>query len=115
MYRIGPYKELFPAEQLVCGKEDAANNFARGKYSVGPKILGEVMNQVRKLSENCHSIQGFMLFHSVGGGTGSGLTSVIIEQLAEIFPKTPKFLFGVFPAALVYLYYYLGNLGNCSF
>ena len=32
--------------------------------------------------EACDSLQGFMLLHSLGGGTGSGLGSHIIEQLA---------------------------------
>lgn len=33
-------------------------------------------------AEACDSLQGFMLLHSLGGGTGSGLGSHIIEQLA---------------------------------
>jgi hypothetical protein len=33
--RIGPYRQLFHPEQLISGKEDAANNYARGHYTVG--------------------------------------------------------------------------------
>ena len=33
--RTGTYKQLFHPEQLVTGKEDAANNYARGHYTVG--------------------------------------------------------------------------------
>lgn len=31
--RCGPYRQLFHPEQLISGKEDAANNFARGHYT----------------------------------------------------------------------------------
>lgn len=31
--RSGPYRQLFHPEQLISGKEDAANNFARGHYT----------------------------------------------------------------------------------
>jgi len=31
--RTGPYRQLFHPEQLISGKEDAANNFARGHYT----------------------------------------------------------------------------------
>jgi tubulin alpha len=30
--RTGTYRQLFHPEQLISGKEDAANNFARGHY-----------------------------------------------------------------------------------
>jgi tubulin alpha len=33
--RTGTYRQLFHPEQLVSGKEDAANNYARGHYTVG--------------------------------------------------------------------------------
>lgn len=31
--RTGTYRRLFHPEQLISGKEDAANNFARGHYT----------------------------------------------------------------------------------
>lgn len=33
--RTGTYRELFHPEQLITGKEDAANNYARGHYTIG--------------------------------------------------------------------------------
>ena len=36
--RTGPYRQLFHPEQLITGKEDAANNYARGHYTVGKAI-----------------------------------------------------------------------------
>ena len=48
--RAGRYRSLFHPEQLVSGKEDAANNYARGRYSVGPEILDLVLERLRKLA-----------------------------------------------------------------
>ena len=43
---MGPYKSLFRPENMITGKEDAANNFARGHYTVGKEILEEVLEEV---------------------------------------------------------------------
>ena len=43
------YKQLFHPEQLICGKEDAANNYARGHYTVGKEIIDHVLDRMRKL------------------------------------------------------------------
>ncbi|XP_058075830.1 tubulin alpha chain-like [Magnolia sinica] len=37
--RIGTYRQLFHPEQLISGKEDVANNFARGHYTIGKEIV----------------------------------------------------------------------------
>ncbi|CAE8682443.1 unnamed protein product [Polarella glacialis] len=58
--RTGTYRQLFHPEQLISGKEDAANNFARGHYTVGKKIVDLVLDRIRKLADNCTGLQGFM-------------------------------------------------------
>ena len=37
--RTGTYRKLFHTNQLVTGKEDAANNYARGHYTIGTNSL----------------------------------------------------------------------------
>lgn len=37
--KTGTYRSFFNPEQLISGKEDAANNYARGHYTVGKEIL----------------------------------------------------------------------------
>lgn len=37
--RTGTYRQLFHPEQLMSGKEDAANNYARGHYTIGKIFL----------------------------------------------------------------------------
>ena len=33
--RTGTYRNLFHPENMITGKEDAANNYARGHYTIG--------------------------------------------------------------------------------
>lgn len=47
--RNGPYRQLFHPEQLITGKEDAANNYARGHYTIGKEIIDPVLDRIRKL------------------------------------------------------------------
>lgn len=83
---------------MITGKEDAANNYARGHYTVGQQILEKVMDRVTKLTEGCGGLQGFILFHSFGGGTGSGFSSLLMERLSIDFGKKSKLSFSIYPA-----------------
>lgn len=47
--RTGTYRSLFHPEQLISGKEDAANNYARGHYTVGKEQIDLVLDRIRKL------------------------------------------------------------------
>ena len=47
--RTGTYRQLFHPEQLITGKEDAANNYARGHYTIGKEIVDLVLDRIRKL------------------------------------------------------------------
>src|SRR5438034_7224460 len=48
--RTGTYRQLFHPEQLISGKEDAANNFARGHYTIGKEMVDNVMDRVRRVA-----------------------------------------------------------------
>ncbi|XP_014635332.1 PREDICTED: uncharacterized protein LOC101406273 [Ceratotherium simum simum] len=48
--RTGTYRQLFHPEQLITGKEDAANNYARGHYTIGKEIVDLVLDRIRKLT-----------------------------------------------------------------
>lgn len=96
--RTGEYKGLFHPDQLINTKEDAANNFARGHYSVGKELLPKVLNAIRRISEQSNSLQGFFTFHSFGGGTGSGFSSLLMEKLADEFGKKSRLEIAVYPS-----------------
>ncbi|XP_017842604.1 tubulin alpha-4 chain [Drosophila busckii] len=99
--RLGPTKNLYHPEQLISGKEDAANNFARGRYSIGKEVIDKVTSRLQKIAEHCDSLQGFLVFHSMGGGTGSGFTSLLMERLANDFSKKCRLDFAVYPSPKV--------------
>merc|ERR1712071_239948 len=93
--RTGTYRQLFHPEQLISGKEDAANNFARGHYTIGKEIVDLVLDRIRKLADNCTGLQGFMVYNAVGGGTGSGLCCLMLERLSVDYGKKSKISFTV--------------------
>jgi len=96
--RRGKRQAMYHPEFLVNGKEDAANNFARGHYTVGKEQMDIVNDRVRKLVDNSENVQGFIVQHSVGGGTGSGMGMLILERLAVDFRKKSKIGFEIYPS-----------------
>ncbi|ETO23785.1 tubulin alpha chain, partial [Reticulomyxa filosa] len=93
----GPFAAIFNHEFLVHGKEDAANNFARGHYTIGKQIIDKVNDRLRKLVDSCDNVMGFIIGHSVGGGTGSGLGALILKHLTVDYKK-PKIGLEIYPS-----------------
>ncbi|KAH8019685.1 hypothetical protein HPB51_021007 [Rhipicephalus microplus] len=98
---IAQLLQLFHPEQLITGKEDAPNNYARGRYTLGKEIVDLVLDRIRKLADQCTGLQGFLIFHSLGGGTGSGFTSLLMERLSVDYRKKSKLEFAIYPAPQV--------------
>jgi len=99
--RSGTFRQLFHPEQLISGKEDAANNYARGHYTIGKDLVDLALDRIRKLADNCTGLQGFLIFNAVGGGTGSGLGSLLLERLSVDYGKKSKLGFTVYPSPQV--------------
>lgn len=96
--RTGTYRQLFHPDQLITGKEDAANNYARGHYTIGKEQIDVTIGKIRKLADQCSGLQGFVIFHSFGGGTGSGFASLLMERLSIDYGKKSKLGFSIYPA-----------------
>ena len=71
---------------------------ARGHYTIGKEQIDLVMDKVRRLADNCNGLQGFFVFHSFGGGTGSGFGALVLERLSTDYGKKSKLEFSVYPA-----------------
>merc|ERR1712157_98088 len=99
--RTGTYRQLYHPEQIISGKEDAANNYARGHYTIGKEIVDLVLDRIRKLADNCTGLQGFLAFNAVGGGTGSGLGALLLERLSVDYGKKSKLGFTIYPSPQV--------------
>ncbi|CDP12352.1 unnamed protein product [Coffea canephora] len=55
----------------------------------------------RKLAHNSSGLQGFLVFHAVGGRTGSGLGSLLLERLSVDYGKKSKLGFTICPSPQV--------------
>jgi tubulin alpha len=49
--RSGTYKELFHPENLISGKEDAANCYSRGKHLLGKEVVDLILDRIRKAAD----------------------------------------------------------------
>lgn len=74
----------------------AANNWAAG-YAAGDTVQEEVFDMIDREADGSDSLEGFMLLHSIAGGTGSGLGSYILERMNDRFPKKLIQTYSVFP------------------
>merc|ERR1712121_150637 len=72
-----------------------------GKHVPRAVFVDLVLDRIRKLADMCTGLQGFLLFHSFGGGTGSGFTSLLMERLSVDYGKKSKLEFSVYPAPQV--------------
>lgn len=68
---------------------------------MGTDIIDLCLDRVRKLADNCTGLQGFLVFNAVGGGTGSGLGSLLLERLSVGYGKKSKLGFTIYPSPQV--------------
>lgn len=83
------------------------NNWAKGHYTEGAELIDSVLDVVRKEAEDCDCLQGFQLAHSLGGGTGSGMGTLLISKIREEYPDRIMSSFSVVPSPKVRQYYFI--------
>ncbi|OWR52549.1 tubulin beta chain-like [Danaus plexippus] len=99
--RAGPYGQIFRPDNIVFGVSGAGNNWAKGHYTEGADLLESVLDVIRKEAEGCDCLQGFELIHSLGGGTGSGLGTLLLNNLREEYADRIILTFSVVPSPKV--------------
>ncbi|XP_021372131.1 tubulin beta chain-like [Mizuhopecten yessoensis] len=99
--RSGPYGKIFRPDNFVFGQSGAGNIWAKGHYTEGAELVEEVIDVIRRESENCDCLQGFQLTHSLGGGTGSGMGTLIISKVREEYPDRIMSTYSVMPSPKV--------------
>ena len=92
------HRQLFNQENVFVSPEGggAGNNWASG-YSQGERFHDILMDMVDREADNSDSLEGFVLSHSIAGGTGSGMGSYLLEKLNDHFPKKLIQTYSVFP------------------
>ena len=93
--------QLFKPDNFVFGQNGAGNNWAKGHYTEGAELVDQVMDVLRREAEACECLQGFQLTHSLGGGTGSGMGTLLLSKIKEEFPDRMVMSYSVFPSANV--------------
>ena len=86
--RSGPYGQVFRPDNFVFGQS-------------GAELVDSVLDVVRKESESCDCLQGFQLTHSLGGGTGSGMGTLLISKIREEYPDRIMNTYSVVPSPKV--------------
>ena len=128
--RSGPYGQVFRPDNFVFGQSGAGNNWAKGHYTegtnlqlekkqsrkltfsppffsyLGAELVDSVLDVVRKESESCDCLQGFQLTHSLGGGTGSGMGTLLISKIREEYPDRIMNTYSVVPSPKVREFYF---------
>uniref|UniRef100_A0A060T354 Tubulin beta chain n=1 Tax=Blastobotrys adeninivorans TaxID=409370 RepID=A0A060T354_BLAAD len=99
--RSGPYGNLFRPDNFVFGQSGAGNNWAKGHYTEGAELVESVLDVLRREAESCDSLQGFQVAHSLGGGTGSGMGTLLISRIREEYPDRMISTFSVVPSPKV--------------
>jgi len=99
--RAGPYGTIFHPGNFVFGQSGAGNNWAKGHYTEGAELVDAVLDVVRKEAEGCDCLQGFQVTQSLGGGTGSGMGTLLISKIREEYPDRIMATFSVFPSPKV--------------
>ncbi len=97
MINKNSYRFLSHSEQFLVGKQDAASTYARGYYTMGPTLIHSIMDRIGKMADDCEDLEGFFIFHTTGGGTGSGLGALVTEFLSDAYYKKSKLAVTISP------------------
>jgi len=99
--RAGPFGQIFRPDNFVFGQSGAGNNWAKGHYTEGAELIDSVMDVVRKEAEACDVMQGFQITHSMGGGTGAGMGTLLVSKIREEYPDRIMSTYSVVPSPKV--------------
>nr|XP_046274197.1 tubulin beta chain-like [Scatophagus argus] len=101
---VGRNDSLFFFSQFFLyspGQSGAGNNWAKGHYTERTELVDSVLDVVRKEAKSCECLQGFQLTRSLGGGTGSGMGTLLISKIREEYPDRIMNTFSVVPSPKV--------------
>jgi len=99
--KSGPLASLFDKSCMKFGNNGAGNNWAKGHYTEGAEIVEDVIDILRREVEKADCPQGFQLFHSLGGGTGSGMGTLLLLKIRDAYPDKITCTYSVFPSPKV--------------
>ena len=99
--KASPLGTLFRPDNMIHQQAGAGNNWAKGHYTEGAEMIDQVLDAVRKEAENTGCLQGFQICQSIGGGTGSGMGTLLISKIREEYPDRMMYTYTVIPSPKV--------------
>ena len=66
-------------------------------YEEGEKCHDEIIDMIDREADNSDSLEGFVLTHSIAGGTGSGFGSFLLEAMNDRYQKKLIQTYSVYP------------------
>jgi tubulin gamma len=94
------YGNLFNHRNILVSPDGGgAGNLWPNGYFQAESMSEQILDMIRNAAEASDSLEGFMLLHSVSGGTGSGLGSYMLENISDLYPKQLVHTCSVFPDA----------------
>ncbi|KAK6260588.1 hypothetical protein SCA6_015062 [Theobroma cacao] len=92
------YRNLYNHENIFVSDHGggAGNNWASG-YHQGKGVEEDIMDMIDREADGSDSLEGFVLCHSIAGGTGSGMGSYLLETLNDRYSKKLVQTYSVFP------------------
>lgn len=86
---VSGLKPFYKAENIFSNltTTGAANNWAFGFHKHGPLVFRAILRALKREIASCRDFAGFLIFHSLAGGTGSGLGSFITHSLRRLWPE----------------------------
>jgi tubulin epsilon len=94
----GPLGDIFDTRQMITSVSGSGNNWAVGHLTYGTQYKESILETVRQAAEKCDCLQSFLIMHSIGGGTGSGLGTRVTQLLKDEYPEVYRFVTAVFPS-----------------
>lgn len=90
--------DLVDPHQYISSHSGSGNNWGVGYKEYGSSHGDVIMDAIRIEAEKCDALSSFIMIHSLGGGTGSGLGSYISEKLYDAYPQVHRFSTVVCPS-----------------
>eukprot|EP01083_Nonionella_stella_P284788 969503_1 len=123
--RNSKHASRYRPDYLISGQQSCQNNCAKGYHTIGKQLIDDITDKIRILADACDHMQGFVLNHSVGGGTGSGVAALILETLSDDYKKRIKLGYDIYndntsvcpvePYNALFSNYYLLNHTDMSY
>lgn len=90
------YTRIYNQNMLINSKDDSGGVFCKAMSDL--ITIDLYMEKLRALTEACDSLQGFGLYFAAGGGSGSGIASMMLERIKSEYRDKEIISFPIYPS-----------------